>query len=67
MSDEKKSGKEALEEVLRNVAEKSAVSGLRTETERMRAALALAYLEEGDLTPAKVANPTKIINGQGCP
>ena len=47
------------------MAEQSACSGLRTDTERVRAALALAYLEEGDLTPAKVANLTKIINGQG--
>ena len=63
MPDNKKAGKEVLEEVLRGVAERSAVSNLRSETERMRAALALAHLDEHGFNQARVSELMKIING----
>ena len=62
MAENKKSGKEILEDVLRGIATRTG-SGAVAATSRMQAALALAVLERGALDGARSTSIRKIING----
>ena len=59
MDQDNQSGKEMLEQLLRETAQGEHIDDLL----RIRAALSLAVLERGELDGAKVSSITKIING----